>query len=167
MFDLSTINVWGVLGASAAGYVLGGVWFAPRFFGAAWARSIGKKQEDLGNPALSFGLMALTIVISTTALALLFQAAGLDTLVRGLAGGALVGIGFVFPTMLSDAVFPGHIKTWWWINAAYRIVALLIIGGILGATAPESTLHKLERAASEAGSNVTNTLEVIGKSLGK
>ena len=108
-----------------------------------------------------------TIVVSTTALALLFQAAGLDTLVRGLAGGALVGIGFVFPTMLSDAVFPGHIKTWWWINAAYRIVALLIIGGILGATAPESTLHKLERAASEAGSNVTNTLEVIGKSLGK
>jgi len=167
MFDLSTINVWGVLGAAAAGYVLGGVWFAPRFFGAAWARSIGKKQEELANPALAFGLMAITIVISTTALALFFQAAGLDTLVRGLAGGALIGIGFVFPTMLSDAVFPGHVKTWWWINAAYRIVALVIIGGILGATAPESNLHKLERAANEAGTNVTNTIDEIGKSLGK
>lgn len=166
MLDFSTLNPWGILGAAAAGFVLGGLWFSPKLFGGAWARSIGKRQEDLGNPALAFATMAVAILVSTTALALGFQAAGIETFVRGAGAGLLVGIGFIFPILLSDAVFPGHVRTWWWINVGYRIACLSLIGGILGATAPESPRHRLEKTVEQAGEGAGQVLEGL-KALGK
>ena len=77
----------------------------------------------------------------------------------------MVGIGFAFPILFSDAVFTGHVKTWWWIAAAYRVVCLLVIGGILGATAPERPITKIQNAMEEAGDSVKNSLEDLGKTL--
>ena len=79
----------------------------------------------------------------------------------------MVGAGFVFPVMLSDAVFPGHLKTWWWITASYRVVCLLVIGGILGTTAPERPAAKPGNALQGAADSVKSSLEDLGKSLGK
>lgn len=167
MFDLQGLNLWGVLGAAAAGYVLGGAWFAPKVFGDVWARSLAKPREQMGSPAVAMGVMAMAITVSTIALALLFRLAGIDTLVEGLQAGLLVGVGFVFPILLSDAVFPGNVKTWWWINAGYRVVCLLVIGGILGATAPEPPVVKIQNALEEAGEGVQGAIEDLGKSLNK
>ncbi|MEN9353220.1 MAG: hypothetical protein RL318_545 [Fibrobacterota bacterium] len=165
MLDLNSLNLWGVLAAAAVGYALGGLWFSPKAFGKLWAKSLGKAPEQMGSPAVAMGVMAFAIMLSTIALALVFQMAGIDTLASGLQAGALVGIGFVFPIMLSDAVFPGHLKTWWWITATYRVVCLLVIGGILGATAPERPVTKLQNAIESAGDSVKNSLEDLGKTL--
>ena len=81
MLDLNSLNLWGVLGAAAVGYALGGLWFSPKVFGKLWAKSLGKTPEQMGSPAVAMGVMAFAMMLSTIALALVFQMAGIDTLV--------------------------------------------------------------------------------------
>ena len=44
---------------------------------------------------------------------------------------------------------------------------LLVIGGILGATAPEPPVVKIQNALEEAGEGVQGAIEDLGKSLNK
>lgn len=47
MLDLSQINIWAVLLATAATMVLGFLWYSPLLFGNAWAKRLNVNMEDL------------------------------------------------------------------------------------------------------------------------
>lgn len=165
MIDFQQINVWGAVAGALAAFALGGFWFSPLLFGRAWAASVNKQPEELGSPIVAMSLSLVTTLVQVFLIAILFQIAGLDTTGLGLAGGLLLGLLF-FLASLSDAVFTGVAKArWWWIQAAYRILAVLIMGAIVGASAPENPLRKMKRTLQDAGATIEKGLKDLGDSL--
>ncbi len=97
---------------------------------------MGKRPEELGSPAFAFALFLITAIVRVFLIAILFQFAGFDTTGKGLIGGLVVA-GIVFFTSLSNAGFTGTIhRKWWWIQASYEIVGVLVMALIVGASAP-------------------------------
>ncbi len=160
--ELQQINVWGALAGAFASFAIGGLWFSPMFFGKAWAESIGKHREELGSPLAAMALFLLTAIVRVFLIAILFQFAGFDTTGKGLMGG-LVLAGLVFFTSLANAGFSGALRAkWWWINACYEIVGVLIMAAIVGASAPEHPLTQVQGAVEQAGETVQQGLNDLG-----
>jgi hypothetical protein len=41
MENLNRLNLWAILAATVAAFVLGGLWYSPLLFGRAWVRANG------------------------------------------------------------------------------------------------------------------------------
>jgi len=165
MVDLQQINVWGAVAAALAAFALGGAWFSPLLFGRAWAASLGKRSEEKGSPIVAMSFSLITTVVQVFIIAVLFQVAGLDTFGLGLAGGVFLAA-IVFLSTLSDAAFTGAIKgRWWWIQASYRVLGILIMCAIVGISAPESPTRKMKRAIEKAGESLQKGMKEFGDSL--
>jgi MFS family permease len=159
MFHLDQINVWGTVAAGLAVYALGAVWFSPVLFMNAWSQSLGRKPGERGSPLVAMGLTFVTTMITAFAMALLFQVGDIDTTLRGLLVGALIGFGIAGTSSLSDALFVGNLRQWWVIQVAFRVVSFLVMGAILGAAAPQSPLRKAEQQMKETGTQIQDFLE--------
>ncbi|MGH8285584.1 MAG: DUF1761 domain-containing protein [Steroidobacteraceae bacterium] len=62
---MGDINIWAVLTAAAATFIIGGLWYSPLLFAKAWQREAGVTDERLrtGNQGLIFGLaFALSVI---------------------------------------------------------------------------------------------------------
>ena len=160
--DLQQINVWGALAGAFASFAIGGLWFSPVLFGKSWSDSIGKRREELGSPVIAMALFLLTAIVRVFLIAILFQFAGFDTAGKGLMGGFVVA-GIVFFTGLANAGFTGSLRAkWWWINACYEVVGVLVMAIIVGASAPARPLTQVQGAVDQAGATVQQGLKDIG-----
>ena len=131
MLDFAGLNWWAILVATAAAFVLGGIWYGP-VFGKAWLAAIGKSADDLKPSPMPFIVSFFTALLTCIVLAMLMSGLGLATLGGGLAMGALVGVGFIATAMASDTAFCGWGIRLFLIQSGYRVVYSIIMGGILG-----------------------------------
>jgi hypothetical protein len=121
-----------LLGAVAVAFTLGFVWYAPFGLGEAWLDALGKTREELGSPGRVFGGALAALVASAVALDVLMRAAGVHTI----PGGAWFGLGaglVVAAAMLSDYLFCGWSLRLFAIQAAYRVMYLVLMGVVFGA----------------------------------
>src|SRR5688500_11790284 len=60
------LNIWAVLAAAVATFLIGGLWYSPLLFARVWQREAGLSDERLrnGNPGLIFGLAFVLAVIA-------------------------------------------------------------------------------------------------------
>jgi len=136
MIDYSTINYLGVLVAAIAGFVLGGVWFAPPVFGAAWMKALGKKKEEMcsGNsPKKALILTAFTTWITAYVLAVLIVALNISSAWGGAIAGFSIGLGILATSSYSDSLFCNWPFRLILIQAGHRIASLALMGAILAA----------------------------------
>lgn len=160
--DIQQINAWGALAGAFASFAIGGLWFSPILFGKQWADSIGKSKEELGSPIVAMSLFLATSVVRVFLIAILFQFAGLDTTGEGILGGLLVAA-IIFFTSLYNAGFTGHLRTkWWWIQATYEIVGVVVMATIVGASAPASPVTQIQNATESVGQSVQEGLKDLG-----
>ena len=123
------IDIFAVLVAALATFLVGGVWYSPVLFGKLWTREAGV-AEQAGHPAKVYGLSYLFSVIAAAALAVWL---GPDPEVKratlhGLAAGAcLVATSFGI-----NYQFANRSLTLWGIDGAYHTVQFAIIGLVLG-----------------------------------
>jgi hypothetical protein len=127
-----TLNPWAILVAGVSAFVLGGAWYSPILFVKPWLAGAGLTEEEVrrGNPAKIFGLsFVLTLVMSANLAAFL---SGPPNLAWGLAAGALAGVWVVgFLGILY--LFEHRPLKLFLVNGGYCMLALVIMGGILGA----------------------------------
>lgn len=160
--DIQQINAWGALAGAFASFAIGGLWFSPVLFGKQWADSIGKSKEELGSPIVAMSLFLATSVARVFLIAILFQFAGLDTTGEGFMGGLLVAA-IVFFTSLYNAGFTGHLRTkWWWIQACYEVVGVVVMAVIVGASAPATPVIQIQNATESIGQSVQDGLKDLG-----
>ena len=59
------INVWAVLAAALANFLIGGLWYSPAMAGKAWMRANNFTDADLkkGSPAVIFGVSFLAATV--------------------------------------------------------------------------------------------------------
>ena len=129
-------NLLAVVVAAAANMALGALWYSPLLFAKPWMRLTGQNPNQMGNPAPGYAIAAVASLVSALVLADLVRSlsagsvAG-STVSDGLIVGLLVGVGFVATAMGTDYAFHGRPAGLYLINAAYRVVGLVIMGAIL------------------------------------
>ncbi len=134
MLDFGGLNWWAILLATVASFALGWLWYGP-LFGKAWLEALGKKAEDLEPSPTPFIISFVTALVTCVVLAAIMQGLGIANVAGGLALGLITGVGFIAASMASDSAFCGWGAKLWAIQAGYRVVYSVIMGGIIGAWA--------------------------------
>lgn len=137
---MDTINWLAVLAAGVSAFVLGGVWYSPALFGNAWMKENDLTTEVVkkSNKAKIFGWAFIFLLIMAANLAMFLadpaqEGCGPKTnLTWGLTAGLLAGL-WVFCGLATVALF--EIRSWRYIfiNGGYCLVALGLMGAIIGA----------------------------------
>ncbi|WP_339922228.1 DUF1761 domain-containing protein [uncultured Cyclobacterium sp.] len=129
---LENINWLSVIVASISSFLVGGIWYGP-LFGKPWRHAFGFTETDLNtrNMPKVFSLSLLLAFIAALNLAL-FIGANAD-MAYGLMAGFMTGLGWVATLLGILYLFENRSFKAFLINAGYCIVALTLMGGILGA----------------------------------
>ena len=132
MLDFAGLNWLAILVATAAGFMLGGIWYGP-LFGKAWMNAIDKSEEDIQPSPTPFIVSFFTALITAIVLSALIHNLGFTSVVDGVVLGLLVGVGFIATAMGSDSAFCGWGLPLFLIQSGYRITYSVIMGVILAA----------------------------------
>lgn len=130
---MDSINYIAVVVAAASTFLIGGLWFSPLLFQKAWLRANRFTQADVsgGNPVVIFGGAFVFALIMAANLAMFLNAPDTTT-AWGAAAGALASI-WVVCGIGTVALFERRPALYTAINGGYWVVALTVMGAILGA----------------------------------
>jgi Protein of unknown function (DUF1761) len=130
--DTGTINWLAVLVAGVSAFVLGGVWYSPALFGKAWMNENKMTVNDVkkGNAAKIYGWSFILSLIISANLAMFISAPEID-LTMSIVYGALTGL-WIFCGIAIVALFEHKTARYIFINGGYMLVALTLMGAIIG-----------------------------------
>lgn len=131
--ETNVINYWAILVSALSTFLIGGLWYSPAVFGKAWMRENGFTEEELkkGNMAKIFGLTFVLALIAAINLAMFL---GPDVNIgMGAFYGFLAGFGWVAMFIGTHYLFERKSFKLFLINAGYSVVALTVMGVIIGA----------------------------------
>ena len=131
--NMSHINWLAVLVAGISAFVLGGLWYSPGLFGKAWMKENKFTTEDVqkGNKGKIFGWSFILSLIMSANLAMFLADAKTD-LAWGTTAGFLAGI-WVFCGIAITGLFEQKTARYIFINGGYLVIALTLMGAIIGA----------------------------------
>jgi hypothetical protein len=130
---MDQLNIWAVLVAAVSTFLIGGLWYSPAVFGKAWMRENGFTEESMkgSNMLKIFGLAFLLALVASVNLAM-FLGEKTDASM-GAFYGFLAGFGWVATFVGTHYLFERKSFTLFLINAGYSVVALTVMGLIIGA----------------------------------
>lgn len=144
MVDLN-MNYIAIIVAGLIPAIIGGIYYGP-LFGKAWMNSLGKTEEELkpNNMAIAYGGSVLMAMLLSVSLNFVIQLVHKDvneagelfinthaTFGHGALHGALIGVSFLVPVIVSLGIF--HKFNWKTnlLNAIFWTLCLAVMGGIL------------------------------------
>jgi len=134
------INYYAVIAAAVVNMVLGFVWYGP-LFGKMWLPLAGWTQETMAavkgkNMTMTYVLQVVMALIMSYTLAHAIVFGTTYTGTFGILGGITAAfwywLGFVAPVTMAQVMWENKTWTYWMITAGYYLVAMLIMGAILG-----------------------------------
>jgi len=130
--NMATINWLAVFVAGLSAFILGGVWYSPALFGNAWMKENNLTLEEVrkGNKGKIFGWALLLALIMSANLAM-FLADEKTDIVWGTTAGLLAGI-WVFAGIAITGLFEHKTARYIFINGFYQLIALALMGAIIG-----------------------------------
>jgi Protein of unknown function (DUF1761) len=131
--DLSKLNLLAIVVAAAATFLLGGLWYSPIVFARRWMRAAGlsEAQTRQANMARVFSLSALaSLVMAFNLAAFIGPTASIGF---GAFAGFAAGLGWVAMSLAVIYLFEQRSLELWLINSGYQVLALTLMGAILGA----------------------------------
>ncbi len=132
--DSLGFNIWAVLVAALANFLIGGLWYSPALFGKVWMRANRFTDADLkkGSPAVIFGVSFVFCLIMAANLAA-FLAGPDTTLGFATAAGLAAGLGWAALGLGVVALFERRSPSYVLVNGGYLTVSFTVMGAILGA----------------------------------
>ena len=137
------INWWAVLVAGISSFVVGGIWYSPGLFGKAWMKDNHFTEEEIkkgGNKGKIFSFTLIFSLLMAVNLAMFLatpvqcpsECAAKPDIAWGATAGFLAGI-WTFCAIAIHSLF--ELKPWRliFINGFYSLVALILMGAIIGA----------------------------------
>ncbi len=125
-------NIWAVLVAAAANYLIGAIWYAG-LFSKPWMKLSGIDEMKVTPVSVILALIGALFTSFILAHAVIFANAFLHTsgFTSGIMVGALNWIGFIAPVTLASVMYEKKSWTLWLINNGYWLVSLVVMGIIL------------------------------------
>ena len=106
---VTAVNWLAVVAATAALYVLGGLWYSPALFGPIWRTGVGFAPPAGWKPSALLYLGPLVgCLVATVATALLVTIADTHSAADGVVLGLIVGLGYGAAVAGVDATAPSH-----------------------------------------------------------
>lgn len=129
------INYLAVVVAAVAAFAIGGLWYSPLLFAKQWVKAHGYTDEQVKEmqkgAGKAYAVSILCQLLIALAIAVLVGYLRLTLGVQGLKLALLIWAGFAFPLGLMANVFSNKRITVFYIDAAYQLVYLLIMGSII------------------------------------
>ncbi|MCB1554534.1 MAG: DUF1761 domain-containing protein [Xanthomonadales bacterium] len=124
-------NIWAVLAAAVASFLLGGLWYSPLLFGKAWQREAGLSDAQLagGNMALIFGLSFVLALVASFVFAMFLGPR--PPMALGLGAGFSAGLCWVASSFGINYLFERKSLKLFLINGGYHTLQFTLIGLIL------------------------------------
>jgi hypothetical protein len=122
---IASINIWGVLVATAFAFVSGGVYYGfltPKFYAVA----MGREGEPPTSPSLLFIVGPLLCnVVMIVATAILLRVTGTEALSQAVALGLFLAIGYLLPMCMMIAINPNFPRPFYYtaLNAPYLLAS--------------------------------------------
>jgi hypothetical protein len=128
------VNWLAVLAAAVVRFVIGGIWFAPFAFGPAWGRMVGIEAEA-AKARVGRAMVADFVAgfVLAWVLANLFQFLGVNRVVSGARVAFFLWLGFVAMPFLSMTLYEGRPIMLFAITSGFWLVAMTVMGGLIGA----------------------------------
>lgn len=126
------LNYLAILAATAASFVLGGLWYSPVLFGKIWMVETGITEESAQqrNMVKVFRLAILaTLIVAFNLAAFLGPEASFTS---GAFYGFLAGAGWVAMAFAINDLFEGRTLRLFAINAGYHTLSFTLMGAIIG-----------------------------------
>lgn len=129
---MNQINWMAVLVAGISAFVVGGIWYSPGLFGNAWMKENNLDAQTIkqSSKGRTFGWAFVLALVMSANLAMFLADAKTD-MVWGITAGFLAGV-WVFCGLAITAMF--ELRTWRYvfINGGYQLLALALMGAIIG-----------------------------------
>ena len=135
------INWIAVIVAALVPMILGYIWYVP-LFGKQWQASLNFTDEDVksGNMGLIYGLSLVMALILAIALGPIIEGlhahsaeGSFHTFKHGMLHGAMISFFVSIPVLVSNSLFQKNSLKNILINAAYWMLTMAIMGGIIDA----------------------------------
>jgi hypothetical protein len=135
-----TVNYLAVLIAAIASMVVGFIWYHPAVLGKPWMRLSGyteaglkADQKSMGKYyGLSFVLALITAYVLSHVMTLSMNFFHYDPIPTGFISAFWMWFGFMMPVQATGEIFGGKKWKLFGINTGFQLVALLVMGVILG-----------------------------------
>ena len=128
-FDFASLNIWAILVAGVINMVIGAVWYSRPLFGNQWMAHLGFKEEEMSSSPWIYVVVFLLGLIIAIFMALFLQ--GAAGALEGLFYGAIIGLCFVIPTMLTHYIMERRKTGFMFIIAGHELVLFLVYGALL------------------------------------
>ncbi len=131
--DISQLNYVAIAAAAAVTFLLGGLWYSPILFAAAWMREAGLSEAQTRQASMArvFGLSGLAALVMAFNLAAFIGPKA--SLGFGLFAGLAAGLGWVAMSLGVIYLFEQRSFKLWLINSGYQVLSFSVMGAILGA----------------------------------
>lgn len=133
MLNFSDISWTGIIAATVASFVLGGLWFTA-LFGRAYSAALGRAHDPKAKPApLMIIGPAVWSLITAFATAVLMASLGIETLAGALGLGLFTGICFLAATTINTGINPNipNPMLYGAVSGSYHLAAGLLIAAVL------------------------------------
>jgi len=125
-------NVVAVIVAAAAGFAVGGIWYAPFLFGPLWSRMSPLEEDQRGSSGTrEYAISVACTIVQALVLYLLLLATNSMGVAPALWVGFLLWGGFTAAPSLSEAVFSRRPLGAWAVDSAHRLAVTLVMALIL------------------------------------
>ena len=133
MWHVTDLNWVGVVAAAVAGLIIGIIWYAPQVFGKRWAAAAGVELLSPSRvPPMTIALSVVGALVTAFVLAVLIKAVGATSMADAGIVGFLAWLGFVVTWTLNAVTFERKPWMYWYINAGQGLVALVVMGEVIG-----------------------------------
>jgi hypothetical protein len=126
------VNWLAVLAAGISAFIIGGVWYSPALFGKAWMKenNLSVEQIQKSNKGKVYGWAFVLTLIMAANLSMFLNAPDIHFLM-GLVYGLLTGV-WIFCGIAIVGMFEQKSARYIFINGGYMLVALALMGAIIG-----------------------------------
>lgn len=129
------INYLAVVVAAIVAFIIGGLWYSPLLFAKLWVKAHGYSDEQVTEmqkgATKAYAVTLVCDFLIALAIAVLVGYIHMDHCVQGLKLGLLIWAGFALPLGLIANLFSGKRIAVFYIDTAYQLVYLVIMGAII------------------------------------
>lgn len=127
--DFAELNFLAILVAGILNMVIGALWYSRPLFGNQWMAHLGLKEDEPGASPWTYIVVFILGLIIAVLMAMFLQ--GTSGALQGLMYGAVIGLGFVIPTILTHYLMEQRKFGFMLIIAGHELLLFLVYGALL------------------------------------
>lgn len=132
------INIWSVIVATVAAFLIGAIWYSPVLFGKEWMELSGQNDKDISGGKTKkvigyYVIQLITTFVTFVILGFAMSFAGVDTSSDGAIIGILAWLGLILPVHVSSLIWERRAPKLVLINTVGMLLNIVVGSAIIGA----------------------------------